>query len=551
MTMNGRSPGITAARIVFLGLLGGFFWVSLWGCNPSVGSGDTGTSIDVDFNIATQAVLRLDCGTSDSANVRLLNVAAGQLYLGKANVSGSTASAANTGLVASFASERVAAKGAPVLSGGRLMDNERARDFTPPPGARSTTLFPTARVISFGDPNPALTVGSSTRQFWVENSSGSWVQVTATLRASSDTAYVWILDSNFSSSLSTNNDNKLTQSQIDALEAKFSGSGPTSGNGIRALVSNIFSTENGGEVGGNGGIDGDQHIHILLYDIDGDYTSNQTGGTMGYFWAKDEYADASVQPTYRSNQAELFYLDVYFADRDPDMMVSTLAHEYQHMIHFNQKTLLNNVTSARWFDEMCSMASEDLVGQSLGIPDAASPRSRIPQFNVAYYQSGVTDWLTGNDVLKSYASDYAFGAYLSRNFGGAALFHELVVSSAVDGAAITAALQRLGTGTSFEAVFRSYSPTFVFGNPAPAGAYSFPAFASTLNGVTYNLPAFTLGDYSPSLALFTPGQQVDLRPYGHSIHTDSTWTDPPESTVIVVQRPANSNVQMSLMFVKN
>jgi hypothetical protein len=119
----------------------------------------------------------------------------------------------------------------------------------------------------------------------------------------------------------------------------------------------------------------------------------------------------------------------------------------------------------------------------------------------------------------------------------------------VDQAAISGALQTLGTGASFEAIFRSYSPTFVFDNPAPAGAYSFPALASILNGVTYNLPAFILSTYG-SLATFAPDQQTELQPYGHSIHTAGTWTNPTEATVIVVEKPANSSVQMSLMFVK-
>ena len=561
MTAEKRSLGSAVTKIALLGLLSSLLWVSLGSCTPVTVVGGAGTSVDVDFDLAAQSVLRINFGGADAANVRLVHVpvAGGQLYLGKANVSGSAAAAAATGSVASFAAGRAAAAGgSAALSGGMLMDNERTRGFTPPPGARAKALLPSASVISFGPKNPALTVGTSTRLFWVENPPDilpQWVQVTATLRAASETAYLWVVDSNFSNLSATSNDNKITQTQIDTLDTSFSGTSPTAGNGIRALVSNIFSTENGGEPSGDGGIDSDQHIQILIYDIDGDYNAHQTSGIMGYFWAKDEYLDANTQTwqtPYRSNEAELFYLDAYFADKAPDMMVSTLAHEYQHMIHFNQKVLLRGIAggSSTWFDEMCSMASEDFVAQTLGLPDDATPRSRVPQFNSFYYQSGVTDWLTGTDVLKSYASDYVFGAYLSRNFGGARLFRELVVSSATDQQAITNALQTLGTGTSFEAVFRSYSPTFVFGNPAPAGAYSFPALATTFQGVTYNLPAFALSDYG-TLATFTPGQQTSLRPYGHSIHTASAWTNPAESTVVVVEKPLSSGVQMSLMFVKH
>ena len=541
----------TVERLALAGLLSIGFWAFLSACSLPTSPNTFGTSVAITFDLSTQSALKIDFAGKDAAKVKLVNVPAGQLYMAKANVSGTAAAASNTGSVASFAAvrEAAAARGAASLP-GILMDKPEASDFVPPPGGSSRLITPSGSVISFGPADGTLTVGSSTRQFWVQTTNQTtWTQQTATLRAATDVAYIWVADSNYSNLSALNNDNLLNQSQIDAIASKF-GTNPTTGNGIRALVSNIFSTENGGEVGGDGGIDGDQHIMIFIYDIDGDF---QSGNIVGYFWPKDEYTDALAQtwnPPMRSNAAELFYLDSYFADLDADLSTSTLAHEYQHMIQYNQKTLLRNVQTSTWFNEMCSMASEDFVGQTLGIPDLASPRSRVPQFNLSYYDAGVTEWLTGNDVLKSYASLYVFGAYLSRNFGGAALFHDLLVSSQVDQAAISAALLTLGTGTTFDAAFRDYNSTFVFGNPAPSGTYSFPAKASLYNGVTYNLPAFALSDYSPSLSVFSPSGQLSLRPYGHSIHGNSSWTDPAEGTVITVLRPADADVQVSLLFVR-
>lgn len=553
-----RQLGASRARSVLIGLLGVLAGAALAACSLPTTPNTSGTSIDINFDLATQSVLRIDFGGNDEAKVKLVNVPAGQLYLAKANVSAAAVAASGTGSVASFAAVREAAGGAAgraAASPGILMDKPEALSFVPPAGASARSLSRATGVISFGTPDASLTVGSSTRQFWVQKTGETtWTQETATLRAATNVAYIWVANSNFSNLFPFNySDNLLDQSQIDAIANKF-GTDPTTGNGIRALVSNIFSTENGGEaVNGDGGIDGDQHIQILLYDIDGDYSASQTSGVVGYFWAKDEYLDADTKTwstPYRSNEAELFYLDVNFADLDADLSTSTLAHEYQHMIHFNQKTLLRGVQSSTWFNEMCSMASEDFVGDKLGIPNASSPRSRVPEFKAYYFQAGVTEWLTGNDVLKSYAADYVFGAYLSRNFGGAALFHNLVASASVDQAAISAALVSQGTGTTFDEVFRSYSPTFVFGNPAPSGAYSFPALSSTLNGVTYNLPGFALADYNTNLSVFSPGSQVALRPYGHSIHWTSSWSDPAEGTVVTMLKPSDADVQMSLLFVK-
>lgn len=515
----------------------------------------TSTSSDnesaLDFNLSEKSVLTLDFNDSDTIKVRLNNVAPGTLYLGKANVSASAVSGSSTGRAdVSGLQKALSQKDRSINGPIKRFDNERAQTFTPPANARAKQPLQRQETIHFGEDDQNLIVGVSTRAFWVESSTGDWIQQTARLRAKSATAYLWVPDSNFSNASSLTNDNKITQSQIDALDDSFNGSGPTSGDGIRSLVSTIFSTEYGGESGGNGGIDGDQHIHILLYDIDFDYASNQTGGTLGYFWGKDEYSDALMQTYgYRSNEAEIFYLDAHFTDLAPMMMVSVLAHEYQHMIHFNQKELLRNVSSPVWFNEMCSLVSEDFVGTLMGIPDNDSPRSRVPLFNTSYYESGVTDWLSGSNVLKSYASAYVFGAYLARNFGGAELFHTMLCRNEVGTDAISASLTDLGKGDSFANAFKPYMTAFVFDSPAPANAYSFPEKVMNYNGIQYTLPGFALQDYGNGPSLLEPDQQIGLRPYGNSIHSTSGWEDPEESTVITIDKPSDPNVSLYLMFV--
>lgn len=517
----------------------------------SNGSAGGGGTADVELDLATQSVLKLDFGDKISLSVKLKNVSAGQLYLGKTNTSTQVADAAATGKATDGA--RAAAKALPKSLTGAVkrFDNERAQEFTPPAGVTSKAILPPTRTVLFGDEDPAMVIGTTTRAFWVESATGEWIQIEARLRAASDTSYLWIPDSNFSNLSTLNYDNLLSLTQVTTLNDEFNGTGPVGGDGIRALVSNIFSTEWGGEVDGNGGIDGDQHIHILMYDIDYDYSANQTGGTLGYFWGKDEYLDTVMQQYgYRSNEAEMFYLDIHFTDLVPMMMVSVLAHEYQHMIHFNQKALLRDVNSPTWFNEMCSMVSEDFVGSIVGIPDEDSPRSRIPRFNGYYYDSGVTDWLSGSNVLKSYASAYVFGAYLARNFGGAPLFHDMLCRSEVGPAAVTASMTALGTGTTFNDVFGEYTTAFVFDNPAPEGARSFPALSTSLNGTMYELPGFALSDYGTGPVLFNPDEQIALRPYGNSIHSSSSWIDISESAIVTVEKPDNANVGLYLMYVR-
>lgn len=525
-------------------------------CDATVSPGG---DADMEFDGESTKVEYIDFHDKSTVTVKLKNVSSGSMYLNKANNSSSSVAAGDTGNVLNVTTPLKSKEYSPnlknakasVTSGGALLfDKTEAQNFVPPP-TRELLKKPGARTIRIGDRDTNLVAGTSMRNFWVESASGDWIQEPTRLMAIADIVYIWIPDKYFSNSSTKKNDNLVTQAQIDLLKDKFNG--PTSYNGtegIRALVSTIFSTENGGEPGGDGGIDHDQHIHILLYDIDYDYTSTQTGGTLGYFWAKDEYPDSQMQQWgMRSNEAEIFYLDVHFLDYGPMMMVSCLAHEYQHMINFNQKTLLRNVSSVpTWFNEMCSLVAEDFVGQSVGIPEEDTPRSRIRRFNSSYYDSGVVDWLEGSNVLKSYASAYVFGAFLARNFGGATLFHDMVCSSAVGTEAVTNSVVKLGTAGSFGGAFLDYATAFVFDDSQTPSIYAFPELNTIYNGIEYSLPAFSLYDYSPNPTAFGPQVQTPLRPYGNALYTSPTWTNLSDNSIITLQKPNNANVNFVLMY---
>ena len=148
----------------------------------------------------------------------------------------------------------------------------------------------------------------------------------------------------------------------------------------------------------------------------------------------------------------MFYIDsVYYADGDtgngpagwnledyyPAMQISTLAHEFQHMIHYYQKSVLRTSSggdvggSDTWVNEMLSLMAEDFVSQRLQAAglDIAGPRGVVgavggrgrhqlpadcPAFNL-YNDWPVTQWYGS---WADYAVAYAFGAYLARNYGG-------------------------------------------------------------------------------------------------------------------------------------
>jgi hypothetical protein len=195
---------------------------------------------------------------------------------------------------------------------------------------------------------------------------------------------------------------------------------------------------------------------------------------MGYFWAKDNMTSFAG-----SNQEIMFYIDsVMYANRGnvdfwsttekmPMEVISTLAHEFQHMISFYQKSLLRagGKPTSTWLDETMSCATEYLLSSKLKTytprqvsydDGSAGSSNRIsdgqfPAFNLNLNNYSLTVW--GNSA-KDYGGAYALGAYLLQNYGGAKLLHNIMHNSYLNEDAILEGI-RLTTGQniSLETLF--------------------------------------------------------------------------------------------------
>lgn len=94
------------------------------------------------------------------------------------------------------------------------------------------------------------------------------------------------------------------------------------------------------------GVDGDPRITIL--------NTEMGGGVVGYFSS----ADAVSRSANRfSNQRDMFVIDATRLPPGSDSYASTLAHEFQHMIHWNEQR-----RSPTWFNEGMSTIAEDQNG---------------------------------------------------------------------------------------------------------------------------------------------------------------------------------------------
>lgn len=287
-----------------------------------------------------------------------------------------------------------------------------------------------------------------TKNIYVDNNTNisTFVQKSATLRAVGTYCYVWVVDDFYS----------LTAGEkyADAFDKMY------------PMITNVFGKEsdkiyyyydddwrNMENYSSTG-----TKINIVVYDIGNDYSlsENQQCGIVGYFYSKDYFYNYSEKGV-TSNNGKYFYIDSGYANSNFDTTISTLAHEFQHMVNYNQKTVLNDgLTSGLWYNEMLSMLCEDMMQKHLGIKDEDSPKARTTVFNEYYYYSGISEYNSKNQIC-SYATAFSFGSFIARNFGGAELVQKISKNSYVDNDSITDAVNSLnGTKYTYDDLFEKY-----------------------------------------------------------------------------------------------
>ena len=233
------------------------------------------------------------------------------------------------------------------------------------------------------------------------------------------------------------------------------------------------------------------YINIVLTDIAKDYNSSTPSGVVGYFWGKDYYNKKLVN---YSNEGKYFYIDIPFCNYNSsatedkysgtgevsDMVISTLFHEYQHMIHYNQKFDVESDEDTTWYNEMLSMLCEDIMAETLGLDETVQD-DRIPTFNVYYPLSGISEYLDSESWI-SYGTAYAFGAWLARNYGGVNLVEKMSKNAYVGKESIVNAVNSINsTSLTWEDLVKEYLQAVVF-RSAYSKENDLPTFNKTTKG---------------------------------------------------------------------
>jgi len=198
----------------------------------------------------------------------------------------------------------------------------------------------------------------------------------------------------------------------------------------------------------NPGIDGNSKIYIFLHDIRDSYTPSSGSYIAGYFSPLDEY-DISIS-TY-SNQKELLNMDIYPGIAGDPVFLNTLAHEFQHMINWNQKTNLRSVFEDTWLNEAMSEIAP--VFCTYG-PDY----ERVIQYQNRPWDS-LVDWY---GQLYDYAIVYMWAQYLkdrvtNTDSYGHNVFWNINHTADVGIDAVNTALAAVGYGKDFAGIFRDWS----------------------------------------------------------------------------------------------
>lgn len=373
-------------------------------------------------------------------------------------------------------------------------------------------------------PDPLYTAVNDTNPFMNTSTSDT---IAATARAvvtdGTITLNIWVEDDSWDTGCPKHY--CITQAMVDAFADKFLQ--PGTENDIYDWVTSIYGAPWGSHSNGSLIAETDPlEIDILFYDImdDGNDPGNSdpNGGVLGFFWAKDNYKTSSID---YSNGRLLFYMDSVLSAKEdastswtiddywPAEMVSTLAHEFQHMIHFYQKNVTYNVSPETWINEMASMVAEDLVADKVWVNgprgvsylddtsgSTGNVEGRLPLYNY-YNEISPTTW-NNSSPLPNYAINYAFGAYLARNYGGAPLFQKIVQSNKTDYQAITSAVTASGYSETFTTLLQKWGVAVLLSDQTDmSSGYRYNVgggFASASGDIAYNVGSINMFNYSYS-----------------------------------------------------
>lgn len=205
------------------------------------------------------------------------------------------------------------------------------------------------------------------------------------------------------------------------------------------------------------GIDNDRHIHFLVLE------EESWGGFFGYFARLNQYPTA-IEPF--SNQREMLVLNASAFSLDSETFPGKLAHEYQHLIQWNQ-----DINEDLWLNEAFSELAYFLSG-------SPTIRSALGPTNAELFALNPDAQLTARPERKfgeddestfiHYGAERAFMVYLFEQFGPE-FIQDLVKNPDPGVLSIKQELNKLPDAPAFDDVYANFLLANLLNQPGLAG----------------------------------------------------------------------------------
>ncbi|MDZ4699167.1 MAG: T9SS type A sorting domain-containing protein [Rhodothermales bacterium] len=210
------------------------------------------------------------------------------------------------------------------------------------------------------------------------------------LKATSDIANIWVETGELTLE-------HVTDADVAVLDEALLRTTPAGSiDATKGIVAN-----NNAYFGAPPDVDGDGQLDILLYDI-------SEGTTDGNIYIAGYVTSSDLSLFGGGNNKDILYLDTSpgLTSRPVTELLSTAAHEHQHLIHFNYD--LNELT---FVNEGQSEWAEVLNGYL--------PRPMTYLLNPTLYNIGLMSWEESVNVLDDYRRAGLYTAYLAERLGPA------------------------------------------------------------------------------------------------------------------------------------
>ncbi|HEY7984404.1 MAG TPA: hypothetical protein VID73_09560 [Ktedonobacterales bacterium] len=241
------------------------------------------------------------------------------------------------------------------------------------------------------------------------------------------------------------------------------------------------------------GVDADPHITVL--------NATNLGNVGGYFSSEDEYPQSVVK---YSNERQMIYANIDGGAVPGDAFYdATLAHEFQHMIHWYW-----HPADPSWVNEGMSMLAQHLnhfTTDGLEADFLATPNARLG------------GWSDDTPAMGThYGIALLFNDYFAEHYGGYGVLRELVTDPAQVPLNFDHVLAAHGYSDRFNDVYAKFVIANLLNDPSVAGGiYAYPTFANeraTPQRLISSYPYADGGATSPSTVDQYATQYYTFRP---------------------------------------